>query len=82
MLEIDLNSDLKEEPDLNGRCCFALLWTSNTKILNMSESQFGQICFDMCNFVNMPEYAAFKICLSMAEAECTIYARVLNMPTK
>ena len=48
----------------------------------MSESQFGQICFDMCNVVNMPEYAAFKICLSMAEAECTIYARVLNMPTK
>ena len=24
--------------------------------LNLSQSQCGQICFDMCNFVNMPEY--------------------------
>ena len=25
MLQIDLNNDLKEEPDLKSRCCFTLL---------------------------------------------------------
>ena len=57
MFQIDPNNDLKEEPELKSRCCFTLFWTGNAKILNMSESQRGQICLDMCNFVNMPEYA-------------------------
>ena len=57
MLEIDLHSDLKEEPDLKSRCCFTLLWTGNVRILNISESQCGQIYLDMFTFVNMPEYA-------------------------
>ena len=54
MFETDLNSDFKEE----------LTWTADValhyfdaKILNMSQSQCGQISFDMRNFVNMPEYA-------------------------
>ena len=25
MIQIDMNSDLKEEPDLKSRCCFTLL---------------------------------------------------------
>ena len=33
-----------------------ITWTGNARILNMSESQLGQICLDMCNFVNIPEY--------------------------
>ena len=44
MLQIDLNSDLKTEQ--------VFLYIT----LNQSQSQCGQICLDMCNFVNMPEY--------------------------
>ena len=57
MFKIDLNSDLKEEFDLKSSCCFTLLWTGNSMILNVSESQCGQICLVTCNFVNKPEYA-------------------------
>ena len=56
MFQIDLKSDLKEEPDLKSRFC--ITWAGNARILNMSEFQCGQICFDMCNFVNVPEYAS------------------------
>ena len=40
-------------------------WTSNAKILNMAESwwQWGQICLNMCNFVNMPGNAWNITCL-------------------
>ena len=50
MFEIDLNSDLKREPDLNSRYCFTLLWTDR----NPNVGKYASIC--MCNFVNMPEY--------------------------
>ena len=59
-----MNIDLKEEPELESSYCFTLLWTGNTKILNMSESQCGQRCLDMRNFVNMPEYAWIIKCLN------------------
>ena len=55
IFQTDLKTDLKEEPDLNSRCC--ITWTGNTRILNMSESKFGQIWPDMCNSVNTPEHA-------------------------
>ena len=61
MFQIDLNSDLKNEPELNNNFCSTVIswitWTSNARILKISESQFGQICLNMCNFVNMTEYA-------------------------
>ena len=60
MFQIDLNSDSKEEPDLKSKCHFTLLLCipgiGNARILNVFESQCGQICLDMCNFVNTPEY--------------------------
>ena len=34
-----------------------ITWFGNAGILNMPESQCKQICLDMCNFVNMPEYS-------------------------
>ena len=52
MFQIDLKSDLKEEPDLK-----AGVLTSYATILNMYKSQCGQICLDICNFLNMPEYS-------------------------
>ena len=57
MFQIDLKSDSKEEPDLKSSFCFTLLRTGNAKILNIPEFQCGQICLDMCNFLNTPEYA-------------------------
>ena len=42
-------------------------WIGNARILNLSESQCGQICLDMCNFVNMPEYAWKITCLNKPE---------------
>ena len=33
-------------------------WIGNAKILNLSESQCGQICLDISNFVNIPEQSA------------------------
>ena len=58
MFQIDPNSDLKEELDLKSRFYFTLFeLVYNARILNMSESQCGQTCLDMCNVVHMPEYA-------------------------
>ena len=58
MFQIDLNSDLKEEPGLN---LVYSICDSNTAILNLPEScekipECGQIFLDMCNSVNMLEY--------------------------
>ena len=44
-----------------------ITWTGSARILNMSEFQCGQICLDMCNFVNMPEYAWNITCLNKPE---------------
>ena len=38
MFQTDLNSDLKEELDLNSRCLVYTIWTGNAGILNMPES--------------------------------------------
>ena len=46
MFQIDLNTDLKKEPDLKSRYFFALLWTD----LNPNVGKYALIC------VNMPEY--------------------------
>ena len=42
MFQIDLNSDLKQEPDLKSRCLVYTFWTGNARALNMHEST--QIC--------------------------------------
>ena len=55
MFQIDLNSDLKEEPDLKSRCCFTLF--EPVMPGNMPYLYIYQICLDMCNYVNLPEYA-------------------------
>ena len=36
MFEIDLNSDLREKPDLKSRLLY-ITWTGKARILNMSE---------------------------------------------
>ena len=38
MFQIDLNSDFKEEPDLNNKYWFYIIWTGNARILNKPES--------------------------------------------
>ena len=38
MFQIDLNSDLKEEPNLKSRCLVYTFWTGNARTLNMPES--------------------------------------------
>ena len=57
MFQIDLNSDLKKEPHL--KCRYSLYIT-----LNRSQSQRGQICLKMWNFVNMPEHTWNITCLN------------------
>ena len=65
MFQIDLNSDLKEEPDLKSSCLLLyIIWTCNAMILNKSESQYGQIYLDVRNFVNMPACAWNITCLN------------------
>ena len=44
-----------------------IFWTDNERILNMSETQCGQICLDMCNFVNICEYVWNITCLNKPE---------------
>ena len=55
MFQINLNSDLKEEPDLKSRCCFTLFELVMPGY--MRYLYIYQICLDMCNYVNLPEYA-------------------------
>ena len=42
MLQIDLSSDLREEPDIKRHCYFTLLEPVNSRILNMCESNVGK----------------------------------------
>ena len=64
MFQIDLNSDLKEEPDLKSRCWFTLFGPVMQRfwicLSLLKYTEFGQIfldkCNQKCNFVNMPEY--------------------------
>ena len=42
---------------LEGQVLLYITWAGKVRIINISESQFRQICLDMCNFVSMPEYA-------------------------
>ena len=68
MFEVDLNSDLKEEPDFTCRCWFILFEPviSESRIyLNLLK--YTQMCLDLCNFVNIPEYARNITCLKKAE---------------
>ena len=55
MLQIDLSSDLKEEPEL--QVLLYIIWIGNARIMNMSEFQFEQIYLEIYNFVNMFEHA-------------------------
>ena len=41
-----------------------IIWTGNTRILDVSESHCGQICPDTWNAVSMPEYAWNIMCQS------------------
>ena len=49
---------------LEGQVLLYIVWTCNAKVLNMSEPQCGQICLDLCNFVNMHEYSWNITCLN------------------
>ena len=62
MIQIDLNSGLKEEPVINLQ--LYTICKGNGRILNMSESQFRRIWLDICNFLNVPEYAWNITCLN------------------
>ena len=64
MFQIDPNSDLKEEPVIKRKCSFTLFEKVIARILNMSESQCRRIWLDICNFVNVPEYAWKITCLN------------------
>ena len=44
-----------------------IIWTGKARSLNMCESQCGQICLDIYNFVNMPEYAWNITCVNKPE---------------
>ena len=52
---------------LKKQVLFYITWTGHDRILNVSESQCEQICLDMCNFANMPEYAWNIRCLNKPE---------------
>ena len=45
------------------------MWTGNARILNMSESQCGQIRLDMYNFVSVPKYAWSVTCLNKPDSK-------------
>ena len=58
---------LKRRTWLEEQALLYITWTGNARILNMSQSQCGQTHLDMCNFVNMPEYARNITCLNKPE---------------
>ena len=68
MFQIDLDSDLKEEPDLKSRCWFTLfqpVMQGYWICLNLLKyALFLDKCNQECNFVNMPEYARNIRCLN------------------
>ena len=49
----DLNSNLKEKPDLKSRCLVYTFWTGNSRTLNMPES--SQIC------LNVGKYSSINV---------------------
>ena len=53
-----------------------VIWTGNARIMNMSEYQCGQICPDISNLVNIPEYAWNMTCVS--KPELYIYLSLLK----
>ena len=65
-IQIDLNSDLKKEPDLKSWCYFTLIEPVMLRSW-ISDYQCGQICPDMCNFVIMPENVWNITCLYKPE---------------
>ena len=67
MFQIDLNSGLKEEPDLKSRCCFTLFELVMPGYMSYLYIYIHQICLDMCNFVNLHEYAWNIKCLNKPE---------------
>ena len=64
MFQIDLNSDLKEQPSLKNWCWFTLFEIyGNTRILNMPES--AEIWLNVRKYVSI--YVTLWICLNMRE---------------
>ena len=57
----------KRRAYLEEQSLLFIIWAGNAIILVMSEYQFGQICLDMCNFVNMLKYAWNIMCLNKPE---------------
>ena len=58
MFQIDLKSDLKEEPDLKNKCCFTLpepvmpgFWIC----LNPSVGKYTSVCVLLSVYLNMRE---------------------------
>ena len=58
MFQIDLKSDLKEEPNLQSRCCFTLLepvMPGSWIRLNPNVGKYVSICVTLWICLNMPE---------------------------
>ena len=49
MFQIDLNSDLKEEPNLKSRYLVYTFWTGNARTLNLLK--YAQMWADILRFV-------------------------------
>ena len=67
MFQIDLNSELKEEPDLKSGCLHYLTWYCKGPEyawIYWNVPKCGQVFLDMYNFVIMPEYAWNITCLN------------------
>ena len=67
MLQVDLKRLFKRRTWFEEQVLLYITWIGNAKIRNMSESQCEQIYFDMCTFVNIPEYEWNIMCLNKPE---------------
>ena len=84
MFQIDLNSDLKKEPDLKSRYFFTLLWTD----LNPNVGKYALICVTLwtgaLNHLELPKYYVQRLEYTWAWLKRNVpkYARVLNAWTR
>ena len=67
MFQIDLNNDLKEEPDLKSRPLVYTFWTGNARTLNMPEST--ELCSNVGKYssICVTKNVTLSICLNMRE---------------
>ena len=55
MFQIDLNSDLKEEPDLKSKCCFTLFEPVIPRYILSIYTKYALICVNLWICLNMRE---------------------------